>query len=81
MEGQVFQAGVLGDADAVLDAGVTAVAGFEVGQVVVAAVGQEDLVAPPVGIEEAELGSGVGLFAAHDGPGARRPAGQVQVGW
>ena len=47
-EGQVAQPGVFGAADAVLDAGMAAVAGLEVGDVGVGRVGDEDLVAPAV---------------------------------
>ena len=78
-EGQVAQAGVLGTADAILYAGVATVAGFEIGDVGVGRVGDEDLVPPAVRIKEVELGPVVGLFSSDDGPGASRPMGEVEI--
>jgi hypothetical protein len=60
------------------DAGATAVAQLQGGDVGVGLVGDEDLEAVPVGVGEAELGAGVGIFAAADRPRARRPAREVQ---
>jgi hypothetical protein len=48
---------------------------FEVGDVGVGRVGDEDLVAPAVRIKEVELGPVVGFFSPDDGPGADRLAG------
>jgi hypothetical protein len=76
---QVAQPGVFGAADAVLDSGVTTVAGFEILDVGVDRVGDEDLVAPTTGVKEVELGPIVGLFTSDDGPSADGPAGQVEV--
>jgi hypothetical protein len=42
-------------------------------------VGEEDLVAVAVNIGEGELGAGMGLVPAGDGPGARRPGAQVNI--
>ena len=72
-EGKIAQPGVFRTADAVLDAGVATVAGFEVGDIGVERVGDEDLVAPRRGVKEVELGPVVGLFSEDDGPGSRGP--------
>ena len=47
------------------------------GQVRVGLVGEEDLEAVAVVVAEAQLGAGVGVLAAADRPGARRPGVQV----
>src|SRR5260370_15621513 len=79
LAGKVFEAGGFGVADAVLDPGVAAVAGFEVGQVGVWGVGQEDLEAVPVGVGEAQVSAWMGPFAAHDGSAPRWPGGQIEA--
>ena len=74
---EVVQAGVLRAADAVLDPGVRAVAGVEVGELPERGVGGERGVAPPVGLfERVELRAGVRAFATHDHPDPDRVAGQ-----
>src|SRR5207245_880301 len=78
VEGKVGQSGVLGAADAVLDPSMATVAGLQVGQVCVWGVGQEDLVAPAVWVEEGEMGTGMRLLPPDDGPGARRPGRQLE---
>ena len=75
---QVGQAGVFGDADAVLAAGPAAVAQFEVGQLPAGGVGGERGDPVPVGVGDAQLRAGVGPFLAHDHPHPGRPRGQVQ---
>ena len=72
-EGQVAQPGVFGTTDAVLDAGMAPVAGFEVGDVGVGRVGDEDLVAPAGRVKEVELGAVVGSSRRTM---ARVPSGQ-----
>ena len=65
-------------ADAVLDPGVGAVAGFQELDRAAAGggVGGEDLVAHAFdGVEQGQLRAGVRAFAAHDEPGAVRVAG------
>src|SRR3984893_2697995 len=78
VEGEVAQPGVLGAADAVLHPGMAAVACLQVGEVVVGRVGEEDLVAPPLGIEEGEMGTGMRFLPPADGPGALRPGGKIE---
>src|SRR5487761_967246 len=73
--GEMVEAEGFGGFDAVLDPGVATVAGFKVDDVGVGAVGDEHLVAPALGFEDAALGAGVGFFAPADGPGAGRPGG------
>src|SRR5205814_6722917 len=73
--GEPAEAGVFAGADAVLDPGVGAVAGFEVLDRPVAGwgVGGHDLVAHAFdGVEQGQLRAGVRAFAAHDEPGALR---------
>jgi hypothetical protein len=48
--------------------------GFEVGDVGVGLVGDEDLETVPVGVGEGELGAGVGFLAPGDGRVRFRPA-------
>src|SRR5487761_1854715 len=74
-EGKVPQPGLLAAANPVLDAGVAAMEGLEIGDVRVGLVGDEDLVAGADGVGEAELGAGMGDLAAADGASTRRPAG------
>jgi hypothetical protein len=77
VERQVGQAGGLGGADAVLDAGALAVAQLQGGQVGVGLVGEEDLEAVAVVVGEAQLGARVGVFTSADGAGTFRPGVQV----
>jgi len=70
----VGQAGVLGAADPVLDAGVGAVAGLEVGELTGGGVGGEGLEAPAVGVGEGELRSGMWSFPRRTR--TRVPSGQ-----
>src|SRR2546423_7155208 len=79
-EGEAAQAGVLAAADAVLDASATAMAGFELGQVGVVLVGDEDLEAEALVIGEGELSAGMGAFAPADGAGPLGPGAEVEVG-
>lgn len=65
-EGEVPKARVFGAADAVLDAGVAAVAKFEGCDVVACLVGEEHLEAVAVVVGERELCAGVGAFPAAD---------------
>ena len=53
--------------------------GFEVGDVGVGRVGDEDLVTPASRVKEVELGPVVGLFSSDDGSGANWPQRQVEV--
>ena len=78
VEREVAQAGGFGGADAVLDAGALAVAQLQRGMIRVGLVGQEDLEAVPVVVGEAQLRAGMGVLAAADRPGARRPGVQVE---
>jgi hypothetical protein len=78
-EGQVADAGLLGAADRVLAAGAAAVAQLQGGDVGVVLVGDEGGMAVPLGVEDFELGAGVGTLAADDQPGALRPGGEVDV--
>lgn len=74
------QAGGLAAADAVLDAGVCAMADLQVlqGALAVGGVGEEDLVAHAfVQVEQRQLGTGVRGFTPDDDPGPVRVAGQV----
>lgn len=65
--------------DAVFDAGMGAVAGFQESQLPGGGVGDERLIAPAVAfLEERQLRARVGSFASHDDPHAVRPARQVQ---
>src|SRR5207302_11227660 len=60
---------------------VAAVACLQVGEVVIGGVGEEHLVAPPLGIEEGEVGTGMRLLPPADGPGTSRPGGKIkQIG-
>ncbi|GAB2949892.1 hypothetical protein GCM10027280_43100 [Micromonospora polyrhachis] len=75
------EAGGFAGADAVFDAGVGAVSGFEVLDAAVAGwgVGGHDLVPPAFdGVEQGQLGAGVWAFAADEESGALRPAGRVE---
>jgi len=69
----VGQPGVLGAADPVLDAGVGAVPGLEVGELADFGVGGEGLEPPAAGVGERELRPGMGSFPANDDPHAGRP--------
>jgi len=65
--------------DAVFDAGMRAVPGFQERQLSGGGVGDEGLVTPAVGLlEQGQLGAGVGAFAAHDDPHPGRPGAQVE---
>ncbi len=66
----------------VLGSGSLALEQLEAGDVVIVEVGDERCVAHAFdGVEQGELGAGVGALAAHDHPGPRRPGRQVhQVG-
>jgi hypothetical protein len=78
----VAQAGGLAGADAVLHAGVRAVAGFEELGVGAGGVGGQELVAPPVGgLEQGELRAGLGFFAAGDDAQVSWPARQLVTAW
>ena len=79
-EGQVAHAGVLAAADLVLDLGAAAVAQLQGGDVVAVLVGDEGGVAVALGVEDLELGAGMGTLAAHDQPRALGPGGEVDVG-
>ena len=74
LEGQPAEPELLRFLDAVLDAGVQAVAALELGDVCVGLVGEEALVAVPVGVGEAQLRAGVRPLLAHDQPCPFRPA-------
>ena len=81
----VAQAGVAAAADAVLDSGVGAVAGIQVGVLPDAGVGGEGGVAVAVGLlDQIQLRAGVRAFAAHDHPRpgriARQDGGGQQAG-
>lgn len=78
--GEAAETGGLAAADAVLDAGVRTVAGFQMlqGAFAVRGVGEEDLVAHAfVEIEQGQLGTGMWALAPHDEPGAVRVVGQI----
>ncbi len=66
VQGQVGQAGVLGQADPVLAARPAPVAQLEVGELASSGVGDERGDAHAVDVLEAQLGAGVGSFLAHD---------------
>jgi len=51
-KGRLGQPGVLGIADAVLNPGMAPVAGLQIGDVGIGRVGDEDLVAPSLGVEQ-----------------------------
>jgi site-specific DNA recombinase len=59
------------------DAGALAVAQLQLGDVGLGLVGDKDLEAVPVEVGERQLGAGVGVLAAADRTGARRPGVQV----
>ena len=62
---QVAQPGVLGSADAVLDVSPVTVPQLHCGDVGVGLVGDEHLMPEPLGgVEQRQLGAGVGSFAA-----------------
>ena len=64
---QVAQPGVFGGADAVLDVGPVTVPQLQGGDVGVGLVGDEHLMPEPLGgVEQGQLGAGVGSFAAGD---------------
>ncbi len=72
---QVAQPGVFGGADAVLDMGAVTMPQLQGGDVGVGLVGDEHLMAEPLGgVEQGELGAGVGSFAAGDHPHPLTPA-------
>ncbi|KFG73239.1 hypothetical protein FM21_20665 [Streptomyces mutabilis] len=78
--GEAAQAGGPAVADAVLDAGVSAMADLQVlqGAPAVGGVGEEDLVAHAfVQVEQRQLGTGVRTLTADDDPRAVRVAGQA----
>ncbi len=65
--------------DAVLDPCLGAVAGLQGRQLPGAGVGDEGLVAPPVGLlEQGQLSAGVRTFPSHDHPHPRGPVAQVE---
>ena len=75
---EMVEAGGLPAADAVLHAGVGAVAGFEERQLPAGGVGGEQLVAPAVGLlQRAQLRPGRRAFAAADDPHVGRPVAQL----
>ena len=74
VEGQVGESAGFGVADDVLGSGASALEQLELGDVVVVLVGDERGVAFAFnGVEERQLRSGVGFFAADDEPCASRP--------
>ena len=78
---QVAQAAVLAGKDAVFDAGVAAVAQFQVGQLAPGpaggGVGEETGDPHPVVVGDTQLRPGVRAFLTQDQPGARQPGRQV----
>ena len=76
-EGQLRQPQRHGVLDPLLDVGVGAVEAVELGDVVSGLVGEKALVAPAVGVDQRELGAGVGALASAEQPRALRPAGEV----
>jgi hypothetical protein len=76
-EGQVGEPGVFEIADPFLGSSSSALQRFEVGDVRIGLVGDEDLEAVPVDVGEGELGAGVGFLASGDGPSPVGPAGQI----
>jgi hypothetical protein len=77
VEGQVAQAGVFGGADAVLDAGVAAVAQFEVSELPAWGVGEQPGDPQPVDVGEPKLGAGGGVrYAGSAVFLAARPTGR-----
>jgi hypothetical protein len=76
-EGQLLEAGLLGGADAVLDARAGAVAPFERGDVGRWLIGEDDLEAMALVVGERELGAGVGALAADDQPAPGRPGREI----
>ena len=74
---EAAHAGLLDRFDPVLDPGVGAVPGLQERQLPASGVGGHALVAPAVvGFEHADLGAGVGPFAADQDPHPVRPAGR-----
>ena len=71
--GQVGQPGVLGVADVALAAAAAAVDALQIADVGIGQVSEENLVAVPVNIGEAQLRAGVRPFPAGDHPHPRRP--------
>ena len=71
--GEVGEAGVLGVFDGALAASASAVEGLQEAEVLRWVVGDEDLVAVALDVGEGELGAGMGLFFAHEHPGALWP--------
>ncbi len=69
--------GVLGVADAALASPPTPVDGFQEADVGRRVVGDEHLVAIPVGVGEGELGPGVRLLTTNDHAGAVGPGRQI----
>ena len=81
LAGQVAQPGVFGGPDAVLDVGAVAVPQLEAGDVGVGLVGDEHLMAEPLGgVEQRQLGARVGTFSAGDHPHPLTPAVVDEVG-
>ena len=77
LEWQVGHAGCFPAAHPVLDAGVAALAGFELNDIPVG-VGDERGVTPPVvGIEDRQLSAGMGSFATTDDPAPVPPSSHV----
>ena len=60
-------------ADAVFDAGVSAVAQFEISELPAGGVGEETGDPHAVVVGDAQLRAGVGAFLTQDQPGADRP--------
>ena len=86
--GKLAEAGVFAGADAVLDPGVDAVGGVDVGQLAAPAgcaggqVGDPQGVPPAVGgLEQGQLGAGVRALAAGEDPHRRGPDGELVPGW
>jgi len=78
VQGQVVQSGVFGDSDPVFAAGPAPVPQFEVLQLAGAGVGGERGQPVAIDVVEAELGSGVGPFPAHDHAHVFGPAVEVE---
>jgi hypothetical protein len=68
--GQVGQPGVLGVADVALAASAAAIDALQIADVGIGQVSEENLVAVPVNIGEAELGAGMGILSSGV-PGSR----------
>ena len=79
LERQAAEPELLRFLDAVIDAGVQTVALLELRDPGVLLVGEEALVAVPIGIGEAQLRARVRPFFAHDQPCPFRPAAQIDL--